>query len=80
MGTLRGTARDAEGLGLPLQQGHLAAGLTQRQLADQMNVSQSYIWALESGKDVKVLERIFAVMKATGVTMSLEVPDGQPQR
>jgi HTH-type transcriptional regulator/antitoxin HipB len=80
MGTLRGTARDAEGLGLLLQQGRLAAGLTQLQLADQLNVSQSYIWALESGKDVKVLERIFAVMKATGVTMSLEVPDGQPQR
>jgi transcriptional regulator with XRE-family HTH domain len=56
MGTLRGTARDAEGLGLLLEQGRLAAGLTQRQLADQMNVSQSYIWSLESGKDVKVLE------------------------
>jgi transcriptional regulator with XRE-family HTH domain len=80
MGTLRGTVRDSGGLGLLLQQGRLAAGLTQRQLADQLNVSQSYIWALESGKDVKVLDRIFAVMRATGVTMALEVPDGQPQR
>jgi HipA-like protein len=59
MGTLRRTARDAEGLCLLLQQGRLAAGLTQRQLADRLNVSQSYIRALESGKDVKVLERIF---------------------
>jgi len=80
MGTLRGTVRDSEGLGLLLQQGRLAAGFTQRQLADQLNVSQSYIWALETGKDVKVLDRIFAVMRATGVTMALEVPDGQPQR
>jgi transcriptional regulator with XRE-family HTH domain len=80
MGTLRGTVRDSEGLGLLLQQGRLAAGLTQRQLADQLDVSQSYIWALETGKDVKVLDRIFAVMRATGVTMALEVPDGQSQR
>jgi transcriptional regulator with XRE-family HTH domain len=80
MGTVRGTARDAVGLGLLLEQGRLAAGLTQRQLAGQLNVSQSYIWSLESGKDVKVLERIFAVMKVTGVTMSLEVPDGRSQR
>ena len=75
-----GSVRSPESLGLLLQQGRLSAGLTQRQLADQLGVSQSYIWALESGKDVKILDRIFAVMRATGVTMTLEVPDGQPER
>ena len=75
MGTVQGKATSAASLGLLLQQGRLAAGLTQRELAEKLGTTQSYIWALESGKDVKVLDRIFAMMKATGVTMQIAVPN-----
>ena len=77
----RGEVRSPEGLGRMLQQGRLVSGLTQRELADSLETDQKYIWALESGKNTIVLERIFAIMRETGVRMYMEVenpPSGPP--
>jgi len=56
-----------------LQQGRLVSGLTQRELADRPDTEQKYFWALESGKNRIVLERIFAMMGETGIRMYLEI-------
>ncbi|EPR77348.1 hypothetical protein ADILRU_0284 [Leifsonia rubra CMS 76R] len=71
----RGEVKNAKALGRMLQQGRLVRGLTQRELADALETDQKYIWALESGKNTIVLERIFATMRSTGVRMYMEVDD-----
>ena len=58
-----------------LQQGRLVCGLTQRDLAERLETDQKYIWGLESGKNSIVLERIFAIMRETGMRMYMEVDD-----
>jgi transcriptional regulator with XRE-family HTH domain len=69
----RGEVKNAEALGRMLQQGRLVSGLTQRDLANRVDTDQKYIWALESGKNTIILERIFAIMRETGVRMYMEV-------
>jgi HTH-type transcriptional regulator/antitoxin HipB len=71
----KGIAKDARSLGLLLQQGRLAAGLTQRQLALELGMTQSYLWDLENGKDIKALERVFAIIRRTGITMTMDIPN-----
>ena len=72
----RGEVKGPEGLGRILQQGRLVGGLTQRDLAERLETDQKYIWGLESGKNTIVLERIFAIMRETGIRMYMEVDDG----
>lgn len=71
--TARGEVRSAEALGRMLQQGRLVSGLTQRDLAERIDTDQKYVWALESGKNSIVLERIFEIMRETGIRMYMEV-------
>ncbi|TFD33830.1 helix-turn-helix domain-containing protein [Cryobacterium cryoconiti] len=71
--TARGEVKSAEALGRMLQQGRLVSGLTQRELADRLETDQKYIWGLESGKNTIILERIFAIMRETGVRMYMEI-------
>ena len=61
-----------------LQRGRLVSGLTQRDLAERLDTDQKYIWGLESGKNTIVLERIFQIMRETGVRMYMEI-DNVPQ-
>ncbi|TDW28423.1 helix-turn-helix domain-containing protein [Cryobacterium psychrophilum] len=72
----RGEVKGPEGLGRMLQQGRLVSGLTQRDLAERLETDQKYIWGLESGRNTIVLERIFAIMRETGVHMYMEVDTG----
>ncbi len=77
----RGEVTSAEALGRMLQQGRLVKGMTQRELADCLETDQKYIWALESGNNTIVLERIFRIMRETGIRMYMEidsVPRQQP--
>jgi HTH-type transcriptional regulator/antitoxin HipB len=79
----RGEVRSADALGRMLQQGRLVKGMTQRDLADRIESDQKYVWALESGKNTIVLERIFQIMRETGIRMYMEidsVPQAQPGR
>ncbi|UFU07959.1 helix-turn-helix domain-containing protein [Ruania halotolerans] len=74
---IRGTVSSPESLGRILQQARLLAGLSQRQLANRMGVSQRYIWEMEAGKPSKYTDRLFAMMRETHMTLSasIETPD-----
>lgn len=74
--TYHSTITSAAALGIAVQQSRMAAGLTQRELADRLSISQRYVWELESGKESLVLSRLFAVLRETGAEMIVEVPEG----
>ncbi len=71
---LRGKVVSPQALGLMLQQARLAVGLTQQQLADELSVSQRYVWEMESGKQSLAMTRLFAIMRRTGMTLTAEIP------
>jgi transcriptional regulator with XRE-family HTH domain len=62
-------------LGTALREFRQHAGLTQRQLAAELGVSQRYIWELECGKPGKVTDRLFALLRVLHVRMQLEQAD-----
>jgi HTH-type transcriptional regulator / antitoxin HipB len=73
MPTARGEVKNVEALGHMLQQGRLVRGLTQRDLADKLHTDQKYVWSLETGNSTIVLERIFEIMRETGLRMYMEL-------
>ena len=72
-----GKVTTAESLGRILQQARLLNGLTQRKLAERLDTTQRYIWEIEAGKPSIFVQRLFAVMRETGVTLTatIETPD-----
>lgn len=72
---LSGRVENAQDLGRMLQQGRLLSGMTQRQIAEHLGVSQRYVWELESGKPSLIMTRLFEMMRATGVELTAEVDD-----
>ncbi|MBM7503761.1 helix-turn-helix domain-containing protein [Agromyces aurantiacus] len=77
----RGRVPNAETLGLMLQQGRLARGLSQRELAAELGLTQRWVSEMEAGKPGKLTERLFAMLEATGVRLYAELdepagPDG----
>ncbi len=74
---VHGRITDAETMGLFLQQGRLARGLTQRDLAAQLGISQRWISEMEAGKPGILMDRLFAMLRATGVSITgeFETPD-----
>lgn len=82
MTRLRGEIPTAEALGRMLQQGRLVRGLSQRELADQLGIGQKWVWEMEGGKPGIFTERLFRILRATGVHLyaEIDVPDdvGQP--
>lgn len=72
-----GKVRNAQSLGRILQQARLLSGLTQRELAAKLGTTQRYIWEIKAGKPSIFMERLFAVMRETGVklTATIKVPD-----
>jgi len=76
----RGEVRTAEGLGRMLQQGRLVRGMSQRALAEELGIGQKWIWEMESGKPGLFTERLFQMLRATGVHLyaELDVPDLTP--
>ncbi|WP_353807686.1 helix-turn-helix domain-containing protein [Agromyces sp. SYSU T00194] len=63
-------------IGLALQQARAAAGLSQRDLAADLGISQRYLWELESGKEFQAISRLLDAFNATGVDIILSVPEG----
>jgi transcriptional regulator with XRE-family HTH domain len=68
-----GPVRDAEALGQFIAQARLLSGLTQRQLAAKLGVSQRYIWELEAGEPTIWARRLFEAMAATGMTLTATI-------
>jgi HTH-type transcriptional regulator/antitoxin HipB len=62
-------------LGTALREFRTRAGLTQRELAAELGVSQRYVWELERGKPGKVTDRLFAMLRLLQVRMTLEQAD-----
>jgi transcriptional regulator with XRE-family HTH domain len=65
-------------LGRILQQARLVHGLSQRELADRLGTTQRYIWEIEAGKPSIFMERLFAMMRATGVDLSATIRAPEP--
>lgn len=72
----QGKVSGPQSLGRMLQQARLVAGLSQRELAQQLGTTQKYIWELEAGKPSILMDRLFAAMQATGMelTATITVP------
>jgi len=58
-----------------VQQARQERDMTQRELADQLGISQRYGWEIESGKPTKYAERLFEMLRATGVQLWAEIPE-----
>jgi len=63
---------------LALQQSRLAAGLSQRELAERLGVSRGLIGNLESGRDSKIVTALLGVLAETGAVMTIAIPEGEP--
>ncbi|MDP1710846.1 MAG: helix-turn-helix transcriptional regulator [Candidatus Nanopelagicaceae bacterium] len=70
---IEGDIKNPEALGRILQQGRLLRGLTQQQLADKLEISQAYIWQLESGQPTIYTSRLFELMRETGIRLKAEI-------
>lgn len=75
----KGTVAGPESLGRMLQQARLLSGLSQRQLAERLGTSQRYIWEMETGKPSIFTERLFAMMRETGMTLNATIVPGDEQ-
>ena len=56
--------------GLALQQARLARGMTQADLAGEVDVPQSTISEIEAGKSTSFMRRLLDLMQATGVELT----------
>jgi HTH-type transcriptional regulator / antitoxin HipB len=74
----RGRVPNAETLGLMLQQGRLARGVSQRELAAELGLTQRWVSEMEAGKPGKLTERLFAMLEATGVRLYAELDAPKP--
>lgn len=67
--------RDAITLGDLLVELRTGAGLSQRELAHELGVSQRYVMELEQGKQTKSVERLLAFIKRTGGSLLIDLGD-----
>jgi HTH-type transcriptional regulator/antitoxin HipB len=75
--TLRGPVPNPQALGRLLQQARLARGLTQQQVADELGISQRYVWGeLEAGKPSLVMSRLFDYMRLTDMILAADILEG----
>lgn len=63
-------------LGIILREARTAKGLSQRELAKRLGVTQKYIVELEAGKPTKAIDRLFEFALETGITFRTESRDG----
>ena len=65
--------------GLALQQARLARGVTQSQVAADLEVPQSTISAIESGQSTIFLRRLLEMARTNGVEFSASWSDDAPR-
>ena len=64
--------KNAYTLGQVIQQSRLQQGLSQRDVAKLLGVSQKWVWEMEQGKPGLLMDRLFMILEKTGVTLSAE--------
>ncbi|MFD3507458.1 helix-turn-helix domain-containing protein [Nocardia sp. NPDC058666] len=69
----QGKVTSAESLGRILQQARLLNGLSQRELAQRLGTTQRYIWEIEAGKPSIYTDRLFAMMRETGMHLTATI-------
>ncbi|MFW6599448.1 helix-turn-helix domain-containing protein [Propionibacteriaceae bacterium Y2011] len=73
MARYQGRVSGPESLGRFLQQARVLSGLTQRDMAELLGTSQRYVWEMEAGKPSIFTERLFAMMRASGMSLSASI-------
>ncbi len=63
---------DAAALGEALQRARYAAGLTQREVAGRLGISQLYVSEMEAGKPSLFTERLFGFLREVGAVLAIE--------
>lgn len=71
-----GTVRRPDDLGLALQQARKAAGLSQRELAARMGITQRYVSEMESGRPVAAVARLVEALHEVGAVLTVAIPEG----
>ena len=61
--------KDAFTLGQVIQQSRIQQDMSQRDLAAALGISQKWVWEMEQGKPGILMERLFKVLDATGITL-----------
>ena len=71
--------KDSYSLGQIIQQSRLQQGMSQRDLASLLGISQKWVWEMEQGKPGILMDRLFKTLSATGITLyaQFEVNDEQ---
>ena len=64
--------KDSFTLGQVLQQSRMQQGISQRELAKILGINQKWIWEMEQGKPGLLMDRLFAMLEKTGVTILAE--------
>ena len=59
-------------LGQVLQQSRMQQGISQRELAKILGISQKWIWEMEQGKPGLLMDRLFMMLEKTRITLSAE--------
>lgn len=82
VGMARQTARlrSPGDVGLAVQQVRLARGLSQSELAAQLDVPQSTISEIENGKATIYLRRLLTIARLTGLEFTASWEDGDEPR
>ena len=62
-------------IGLVIQQARLAQGLSQTALAESLGMSQRAVSEIESGTPTIYMQKIFDLLRATGVQLSAQWED-----
>jgi transcriptional regulator with XRE-family HTH domain len=63
---------DPLALGQIIQQSRMQQGLSQRELAKRLGCSQRWVWEMEQGKPGILMQRLFKMLDAVGITLYAE--------
>jgi len=63
---------DSFTLGQVIQQSRMQQNLSQRDVAKALGISQKWVWEMEQGKPGILMNRLFEMLKATGITLYAE--------
>ena len=66
------TIKNSFTLGQVIQQSRLQQGISQRELAKILGISQKWVWEMEQGKPGVLMDRLFKILEKTGITLSAE--------
>lgn len=70
--TIKTTVNDPYKLGQVLQQSRMQRGISQRELAKMLGISQKWVWEMEQGKPGLLMRRLFAILDKLEVTLTAE--------